>query len=297
LISALPRIESLFLTLDAAPEVILRRKQELPPEELRRQLAAYRTLSTELPNSHLIRTDGGLEATTSAVTRAIVDHLGRRYRRRYARKQTGDALPVKTKRLQAWAAAVRAASELYSQRRSWLKKAFLAVLDQGLISGSNFLLAILLARWLSPEQYGAYALSFAIFVLFSFIQQGLFLEPMSVFGPSIYRNSQREYLGTLVWLHGRQLSESSPWVSLRLQHSFATIADYFKWLCWEWPSARHAFYFTGFPEEPSICSCDLGAPWAEQYFTVRCSRSVFGCFFAMACSPRSPLSSPWELRR
>jgi O-antigen/teichoic acid export membrane protein/thymidylate kinase len=202
LTNALPRIESLFLTLDAAPEVILRRKQEVPPEELRRQLAAYRTLSTELPNSHLIQTDGGLEATTSAVTRSIVDHLGRRYRQRYARKQAGDALPVKTKRLQAWAATVMAASDLYSQRRSWLKKGLLAVLDQGLISGSNFLLAILLARWLSPEQYGAYALSFAIFVLFSFIQQGLFLEPMSVFGPSIYRNSQREYLGTLVWLHG-----------------------------------------------------------------------------------------------
>jgi O-antigen/teichoic acid export membrane protein/thymidylate kinase len=203
LTNALPRTESLFLTLDAEPEIILKRKQEVPREEIARQLAAYRTLSAKLPNSHLIRTDGDLEATTSAVTRSIIAHLGRRYERRYPRKQAGDVRSPNPKPLEGWAEAVKAAaSDLYSQRQTWLKKGFLAVLDQGLISGSNFLLAILLARWLSPEQYGAYALSFAIFVLFSFIQQGLFLEPMSVFGPSIYRNSQREYLGTLIWLQG-----------------------------------------------------------------------------------------------
>ena len=201
LTNAVPRTESVFLILDAAPETILERKQEVPPEELRRQLAGYRKLATELPDSYLIRTDGGLEATTSAVTHAIVEHLGRRYERRYVPKQTGDIPSVETKRLHgSEETASGVVADRHSQRRAWLQKGLLAVLDQGLISGSNFLLAILLARWLSAEQYGAYALSFAIFVLFSFIQQGLFLEPMSVFGPSIYRNSQREYLGTLFWL-------------------------------------------------------------------------------------------------
>ena len=38
LTNALPRTESLFLVLDAAPEVILERKQEVPPEEVRRQV-------------------------------------------------------------------------------------------------------------------------------------------------------------------------------------------------------------------------------------------------------------------
>src|SRR5690242_19498314 len=90
--------------------------------------------------------------------------------------------------------------DAFSKQRVWLRKCLLAVIDQGLISGSNFLLAILLARWLPAEQYGAYALSFAVFVLFSFLQQGLFLEPMSVFGPSTYQKSQREYLGSLLWL-------------------------------------------------------------------------------------------------
>ncbi len=92
LTNALPRTESLFLVLDAAPEVILKRKQEVPPEEVRRQLAAYQRLAAELPDSYLIRTDGALEATTSSVTQSIVRHLGLRYERRYLQKKTAGAL-------------------------------------------------------------------------------------------------------------------------------------------------------------------------------------------------------------
>jgi O-antigen/teichoic acid export membrane protein len=84
----------------------------------------------------------------------------------------------------------------------WVGKGSLAVLDQGLISGSNFLIGILLARWLAPAAYGAYALAFAIFILLSLFYQALILEPMYVFGPSQYRNCQREYLGNLLWIHG-----------------------------------------------------------------------------------------------
>jgi O-antigen/teichoic acid export membrane protein/thymidylate kinase len=203
LTKVLPRTDTLFLILDATPEAILERKQEVAPAEVRRQLAAYRKLAAELPDSHVIRADRDLKDTTSDVAQSIVDYLARRYGRRYVVNDTPNARRERTKQLWAWAATVSGvAADLYAQSRSWLQKGFLAVLDQGLISGSNFLLAILLARWLRAEQYGAYALSFAIFVLLSFIQQGLFLEPMSVFGPSIYRDSQREYLGKLVWLQG-----------------------------------------------------------------------------------------------
>jgi hypothetical protein len=34
-----------------------------------------------------------------------------------------------------------------------------------LISGSNFLIGVLLARWLEPEQFGAYTLAFSTFLL------------------------------------------------------------------------------------------------------------------------------------
>jgi O-antigen/teichoic acid export membrane protein len=84
---------------------------------------------------------------------------------------------------------------------AWMDKVILAVLDQGLISGSNFVMGILLARWLSPVQYGAYALAFSIFLLLSQFHTSLLLEPMCVFGGSIYRSRLRGYLGSLLWMH------------------------------------------------------------------------------------------------
>jgi O-antigen/teichoic acid export membrane protein len=78
----------------------------------------------------------------------------------------------------------------------------LAILDQGLISGSNFLIGILLARWLSPAQYGAYGLAFEIFLLLSCFHLALVLEPQRVFGPSDYPGCLREYLGVLLRIQG-----------------------------------------------------------------------------------------------
>ena len=83
----------------------------------------------------------------------------------------------------------------------WVHKGGCAVLDQALISGSNFVVSVLLARWLVPEQYGAYAVAFGFFILLSLVYGSLVLEPMAVFGGSSYRNSLRGYLGSLIWIH------------------------------------------------------------------------------------------------
>ena len=83
----------------------------------------------------------------------------------------------------------------------WAMKGGLAVLDQGLITGSNFVIGILLARWLPPEQYGAYAVAFAVFLLLAMLYQSLLLEPEAVFGASAYRNCFRGYLKALLRLH------------------------------------------------------------------------------------------------
>jgi O-antigen/teichoic acid export membrane protein len=90
---------------------------------------------------------------------------------------------------------------VWSDSSVWLGRGFLAIVDQLLISGSNFLISVLLARWLVPEQYGAYALAFSLFLLISLAYQALLLEPMSVFGPSQHRRHRREYLGTLLRIH------------------------------------------------------------------------------------------------
>ena len=85
--------------------------------------------------------------------------------------------------------------------KTWPLRGFFALLDQGLISGSNFILAILLARWVSPQQYGAYALAFEVLLFMSIVYGALILEPMCVFGPSTYKNDFRAYLGILLRIH------------------------------------------------------------------------------------------------
>jgi O-antigen/teichoic acid export membrane protein len=83
----------------------------------------------------------------------------------------------------------------------WAMKGGLAILDQGVFAGSNFVISILLARWLSPEQYGSYAVAFAIFLFILTFYQALLLEPMLVFGSSVYRNCLRGYLKAILVLH------------------------------------------------------------------------------------------------
>ena len=83
----------------------------------------------------------------------------------------------------------------------WVSKGGLAILDQGLISGSNFMVSILLARWLMPDQYGAYAIAFGIYLMLSLVYQSLVLEPMGVFGGSVFRTNLRGYVRTLVSIH------------------------------------------------------------------------------------------------
>ena len=83
----------------------------------------------------------------------------------------------------------------------WAMKGGLALLDQGIFAGSNFVISILLARWLSAEQYGTFAVAFAVFLFLVNFHQALLLEPMLVFGSSVYRNSLRRYLKGLLAIH------------------------------------------------------------------------------------------------
>jgi len=84
----------------------------------------------------------------------------------------------------------------------WTAKAGFALIDQGLVSGSNFVVSIVLARWLTPVEYGGFALVFAVFLLLSMAYQCLLLEPMAIFGVGEYRARLRGYLKTLLGVHG-----------------------------------------------------------------------------------------------
>ena len=82
-----------------------------------------------------------------------------------------------------------------------IRKGSLALIAQVLISGMNFVLSLLLARWLMPSQYGAYTLAFAIFLVVSSFHNSLLLEPMGVLGPALHGKSLPGYVGKLVRFH------------------------------------------------------------------------------------------------
>jgi O-antigen/teichoic acid export membrane protein len=83
----------------------------------------------------------------------------------------------------------------------WAGRGVLAIADQGLFAGSNLLLNVFLARWLSPTDYGVFALAYSVFVLFSFLHSATLVEPMLVFGPAKYKDRLDEYMGILVRGH------------------------------------------------------------------------------------------------
>lgn len=86
-------------------------------------------------------------------------------------------------------------------RWGWIKKGVFAVLDQGLFAGANFVVSILLARWLLPEEYGAFALTYSLFLLVGSVHNAIFIEPMVVFGAGEQSDRFSEYLGTLISGH------------------------------------------------------------------------------------------------
>jgi O-antigen/teichoic acid export membrane protein len=83
----------------------------------------------------------------------------------------------------------------------WVGKGSLAITDQGLFASSNFLLSVLLARWLAPADYGVFAVAYSIFLLLLVFHSALLTEPMLVFGAGKYRGRFPEYLGILLRGH------------------------------------------------------------------------------------------------
>jgi len=84
---------------------------------------------------------------------------------------------------------------------NWVKRGGFAVLDQGLFASANFLMNILLARWLPPEQYGAFAVAYSVFLLLATFHTAVLTEPMLVFGAGKYQEKFKKYLGFLLYGH------------------------------------------------------------------------------------------------
>ena len=83
----------------------------------------------------------------------------------------------------------------------WVRDGVWSVLDQALFAGGNFVLNVLLARWLAPEAYGAFTVAFVVFLLVGTVHGGLFVEPLLVFGPGRFEGRTRPYLRVLLGGH------------------------------------------------------------------------------------------------
>ncbi|HEX3742736.1 MAG TPA: hypothetical protein VHW09_02355 [Bryobacteraceae bacterium] len=73
--------------------------------------------------------------------------------------------------------------------------------DQGCFSGANFVVNVLLVRWSTRAEYGAFAVAFAWFLVAAGIHTALVNEPLSVLGPARYALSPIAYSRKIFTLH------------------------------------------------------------------------------------------------
>lgn len=85
--------------------------------------------------------------------------------------------------------------------KRWGPSAGFSLVDQAVFSGANFLLNVLLARWLVPAEYGAFAVVYALFLFLSGFHNALIVEPMSVLQPAQQSTSLTAYLERVFWAH------------------------------------------------------------------------------------------------
>lgn len=79
--------------------------------------------------------------------------------------------------------------------RRWLTKLSGAVGEQFFFSVGSFVFNILLARFLAPEEYGAFAVAYVWFTLVINLHDGFLVEPMAIYGAGKYGERFRDYLG------------------------------------------------------------------------------------------------------
>ncbi|MGH7626911.1 MAG: hypothetical protein ACREOJ_16545, partial [Gemmatimonadaceae bacterium] len=94
-----------------------------------------------------------------------------------------------------------ASEPLLARRLRWAGRGVWAITDQGLFAVSNFAMNILLARWLTPTEYGAFAIAYSVFLLFGTLHTALLTEPMLIFGSVKYEADFAAYMRVLLRGH------------------------------------------------------------------------------------------------
>ncbi len=92
-------------------------------------------------------------------------------------------------------------STFNSKNHHFIIKGGLGVVDQFLFSGTNFILNILLARWMAITEFGLFAFAATFLNLFYQLQNGLVLEPMSVIGTASFSKTIHGYIREQIKIH------------------------------------------------------------------------------------------------
>ena len=139
----------------------------------------------------------------------------------------------------------------------WLRRGVWTVLDQGSFAGANFVVNVLLARWLAPEGYGAYTVAYTLFLLVGVVHAGLLAEPMLVFGSGRFATRLAPYLRVVLGGHLRfagvagavlGLGAAAAWASgaAVLSHALAAFAVGQAAILFQW-AMRSACYIESRP--------------------------------------------------
>ncbi len=73
------------------------------------------------------------------------------------------------------------------------RSAYMALFDQGIISLSNFMAGVYLARYASPTQFGVYAVGFLLIRFVRALQEGVIIQPLNVIGAPLEDGAYKKY--------------------------------------------------------------------------------------------------------
>lgn len=133
---------------------------------------------------------------------------------------------------------MRSLLALYSGKGA--QQGYLAAVDQGVISLSNFIATIILARNVDPTQLGVYGVGFVTLRLVRAVQEGLIVQPMTVFGAGMDEKEFKPYAtSTSLFQIGLALASAAAvavcgWILTELGNDTAGPTLFALWLPFLW---------------------------------------------------------------
>lgn len=80
-------------------------------------------------------------------------------------------------------------------------KVLSAIVEQAIFAGTNFLVTVLLVRWMPIDHVGAYSFCYSLFIVTCMLFEAVVSEPIPILGPSRYASRLSRYTGAIVALH------------------------------------------------------------------------------------------------